>query len=94
VIAAKRRFTKEHWGALQMLLADPDGREIAIEAPLQAKAPHSKPSARYREFWRRWGPGGVVGGSGDYLLDKRAAGEAKFLRHGICCNSSNATNAT
>jgi hypothetical protein len=29
-----RPFTREHWGAQQMLLADPDGREIAIEAPL------------------------------------------------------------
>lgn len=27
----KRPFVKEHWGALQMLLGDPDGREIAIE---------------------------------------------------------------
>ena len=27
-------FTKEHWGALQMLLLDPDEREIAISAPL------------------------------------------------------------
>lgn len=28
----KRAFTREHWGALQMLLADPDGREISVEA--------------------------------------------------------------
>jgi len=27
-------FQPEHWGALQMLLADPDGRAISIEAPL------------------------------------------------------------
>jgi catechol 2,3-dioxygenase-like lactoylglutathione lyase family enzyme len=26
-------FAKQHWGALQMLLADPDGRVVAIEAP-------------------------------------------------------------
>ena len=31
----KRPFIEEHWGALQMLLVDPDGREVAIEAPLQ-----------------------------------------------------------
>lgn len=30
----KKPFTEEHWGALQLLLEDPDGREIAIEAPL------------------------------------------------------------
>ncbi|HEY2516203.1 MAG TPA: hypothetical protein VGI39_35270 [Polyangiaceae bacterium] len=34
----KRPFIREHWGALQMLLADPDGREVAIEAPLEPKA--------------------------------------------------------
>lgn len=26
-------FQKQHWGALQMLVADPDGRTVAIEAP-------------------------------------------------------------
>jgi hypothetical protein len=30
----KTPFTEEHWGALQLLLEDPDGREIAIAAPL------------------------------------------------------------
>ena len=31
-------FAKQHWSALQMLLADPDGRHVAVEAPLpQAK---------------------------------------------------------
>ena len=30
-------FTEEHWGALQMLLEDPDGREIAIAAPAVKK---------------------------------------------------------
>jgi hypothetical protein len=33
----KRPFIEEHWGALQMLVADPDGRTIAIEAPLAPK---------------------------------------------------------
>lgn len=33
----KRPFIKEHWGVLQMLIADPDGREISIEAPLKDK---------------------------------------------------------
>jgi hypothetical protein len=31
-------FTKTHWGTLQMLLADPDGRALGIEAPLHEKA--------------------------------------------------------
>lgn len=26
-------FEKQHWGPLQMLVADPDGRNVAIEAP-------------------------------------------------------------
>jgi hypothetical protein len=29
-----RPFEKQHWPALQMLLADPDGRQLAVEAPL------------------------------------------------------------
>lgn len=29
-----RPFEKQHWPALQTLLADPDGREVAVEAPL------------------------------------------------------------
>jgi hypothetical protein len=29
-----RPFEKPHWPALQMLLADPDGRHIAVEGPL------------------------------------------------------------
>src|SRR5579862_4000975 len=29
-----RSFEKQHWPALQMLLADPDGRQLAVEAPL------------------------------------------------------------
>ena len=33
----KRKFTKQHWGALQMLLLDPDGREVAVEAPSPRK---------------------------------------------------------
>lgn len=27
-------FARQHWPALQMLLADPDGRPLAVEAPL------------------------------------------------------------
>ena len=34
----KQPFTKEHWGVLQMLIGDPDGRETSVEAPLQARA--------------------------------------------------------
>jgi hypothetical protein len=29
-------FEKQHWPALQMLLNDPDGRQLAVEAPLPA----------------------------------------------------------
>jgi hypothetical protein len=32
--AVVRPFEEQHWPALQMLLADPDGRELAVEAPL------------------------------------------------------------
>ena len=27
-------FEKQHWPALQMLLADPDGRQVGVNAPL------------------------------------------------------------
>ncbi|HTV76831.1 MAG TPA: hypothetical protein VMF03_01130 [Steroidobacteraceae bacterium] len=29
-----REFERQHWPALQMLLEDPDGRQLAVEAPL------------------------------------------------------------
>src|SRR5579862_2691800 len=32
--AVVRPFEKQHWPALQMLLADPDGRQLAVEAPI------------------------------------------------------------
>lgn len=32
-----RPFEKQHWPALQMLLADPDGRQLAVEAPLSSR---------------------------------------------------------
>lgn len=35
--AVKQPFVREHWGVLQMLLSDPDGRDVAIEAPLDKK---------------------------------------------------------
>jgi hypothetical protein len=35
-------FTKTHWGTLQMLLTDPDGRMLSIEAPLHAKESRGK----------------------------------------------------
>lgn len=34
--AVVRPFEKQHWPALQMLLADPDGRQLAVEAPLSS----------------------------------------------------------
>ncbi|HEY1889930.1 MAG TPA: hypothetical protein VGG63_05955 [Steroidobacteraceae bacterium] len=33
-------FEKQHWPALQMMLKDPDGREVGVNAPL----PKSKPA--------------------------------------------------
>jgi hypothetical protein len=35
-------FEEQHWPALQMLLADPDGRQIAVEAPLPATEASAK----------------------------------------------------
>jgi len=32
-----RPFEEQHWPALRMLLADPDGQQLAIEAPLLSK---------------------------------------------------------
>jgi hypothetical protein len=32
-----RPFEKQHWPVLQMMLADPDGRNLAVEAPLPSK---------------------------------------------------------
>jgi hypothetical protein len=34
-------FEEQHWPALQMLLADPDGQHIAVEAPLPPKEKRS-----------------------------------------------------
>jgi hypothetical protein len=45
--SVKRRFTKQHWGSLQMLLADPDGRVLGIEAPV-TKAKGRKATVRKR----------------------------------------------
>jgi hypothetical protein len=43
-----RAFAKQHWPALQMLLADPDGRQLAVEAPLPSsrKRPAKKPKRK------------------------------------------------
>ncbi|WP_263417058.1 VOC family protein [Terriglobus albidus] len=30
-------FEEQHWPALQMMLADPDGRHIAVDAPLPSR---------------------------------------------------------
>ncbi|NVB78104.1 MAG: VOC family protein [Kofleriaceae bacterium] len=43
--SVKRRFTRQHWGSLQMLLADPDGRVLGIEAPAP-KRPRRKATKR------------------------------------------------
>lgn len=39
-------FEEQHWPALQMLLADPDGRHVAVEAPLPGQKRHSTKKAR------------------------------------------------
>lgn len=41
-----RSFEKQHWPALQMLLADPDGRQLAIEAPLHPRKDHASTPSR------------------------------------------------
>jgi len=30
-------FMKAHWGAMEMILGDPDGREVGIHAPLEGR---------------------------------------------------------
>jgi hypothetical protein len=35
-----RAFERQHWPVLEMLLADPDGRELGVHAPLPAGEPH------------------------------------------------------
>ena len=45
----KKPFANTHWRTRQLLLADPDGRVVSIEAPLAKrarKAPAKKPAAR------------------------------------------------
>ncbi|MFC5740784.1 VOC family protein [Dyella tabacisoli] len=32
-----RPFEEQHWPVLQMLLADPDGRQLAVDAPLPSE---------------------------------------------------------
>jgi len=36
-----RPFEMQHWPALEMLLADPDGRELSVQAPLPPPAPEN-----------------------------------------------------
>jgi hypothetical protein len=33
-----RAFEPQHWNALEMLIGDPDGRELSVQAPLPAAA--------------------------------------------------------
>jgi len=37
-----RRFTKQHWGVLEMLIRDPDGRRLSVQAPLDETAHGAK----------------------------------------------------
>jgi hypothetical protein len=32
-----RGFEKQHWGALEMVIADPDGRQVGVHAPLPSQ---------------------------------------------------------
>jgi hypothetical protein len=34
-----RPFTAEHWGVLEALISDPDGRPVSLQAPLPAGVP-------------------------------------------------------
>jgi len=36
--AVVKPFEKQHWPGVQMQLADPDGRPLAVDAPLPSKA--------------------------------------------------------
>jgi hypothetical protein len=46
-----RPFEQQHWPALQMLLADPEGRQLAVEAPLSStkKRATKKQAAKKRK---------------------------------------------
>ncbi|MCE9577915.1 MAG: VOC family protein [Deltaproteobacteria bacterium] len=35
-----RPFERQHWPVLEMLLGDPDGRSISVQAPAPSEAPH------------------------------------------------------
>lgn len=37
-----RPFAPQHWPVLEMVLADPDGRELSVHAPLPAKEGESR----------------------------------------------------
>lgn len=49
-----RGFTPQHYPVLEMMLADPDGREIAVHAPLPAAPPGAGPenTAARVALWR------------------------------------------
>lgn len=34
IVPVMRPFEEQHWQALEMLVADPDGRELSVQAPL------------------------------------------------------------
>ena len=38
-------FTDMHWGAAEMLLRDPDGRHVSVQAPLPAAADEPAPES-------------------------------------------------
>ncbi len=50
--AVKKPFANTHWRTRQMLLADPDGRVLSIEAPRTIKARSPKKRAPKRKAAR------------------------------------------
>ena len=44
-----RPFTAEHWGVLEAVVADPDGRPVSLQAPLPAGAAAPDAAAHHAE---------------------------------------------
>lgn len=47
-----RQFTPQHWGVTEMLLADPDGRKLSLQAPLTKPELAPEPTAVRVALWR------------------------------------------
>ena len=44
--AVKKRWANTHWRTRQLLLADPDGRVVSVEAPLAKRTAKARPQPR------------------------------------------------